>query len=454
LLLADAVGLGLAYILVDAFSAPVDGVHQSAEWSFLLTLPIWIVIGVSVGLYDGDRSTRRSIAAVASVATITVGLSYVGSILLLEAKRSLLGGIAFCALAIALVMATRLAVCILLRHTSRQRTVVVGHGVVAQQLAGKLIRGPRSRVEIIGFVDSDRKRLRHDLKELPELGRADELPSLVRSLGVDRVVVGSSNASHEETVRLLDSIKDLGVRIDVVPRPFRTVDAGVALDDFDAIRVISISPSRHTAAPMAAKRAIDVVCATVGLVLLAPLFAFVAWRIKRESPGPVFFKQTRVGKDMKPFTMLKFRSMWEGTDSRSHQGSISEVMRSGSVPADNHLHKLDRADAVTTTGQWIRRWSVDELPQLVNVLRGEMSLVGPRPCIPYELEHFRPHHFERFRMPAGITGLWQATARARATFAESLEMDVLYVNAWSLPLDLRLLARTMLVLTSQQGLTK
>ena len=157
---------------------------------------------------------------------------------------------------------------------------------------------------------------------------------------------------------------------------------------------------------------------------------------------------------MKPFTMLKFRSMWEGTGSRSHQQAVGEMMRSGSVPTDDHLYKLDRVDAVTPTGQWIRRWSVDELPQLVNVLRGEMSLVGPRPCIPYEMEHFRPHHFERFRMPAGITGFWQATARAQATFAEALEMDVLYVKSWSLTLDLRLLARTMLVLVSPQGSTK
>ncbi len=119
----------------------------------------------------------------------------------------------------------------------------------------------------------------------------------------------------------------------------------------------------------------------------------------------------------------------------------------------NGIFKLDRADAITPSGRWLRKTSLDELPQLWNVLRGDMSLVGPRPCIPYETENFLPHHFDRFLVPAGITGLWQVTARAHATFREALDMDVAYARGWSLGLDLRLMCRTPATLLVRKGTT-
>jgi lipopolysaccharide/colanic/teichoic acid biosynthesis glycosyltransferase len=125
---------------------------------------------------------------------------------------------------------------------------------------------------------------------------------------------------------------------------------------------------------------------------------------------------------------------------------------SASAPVhDNGMYKLDRADAVTSVGAFLRRTSLDELPQLLNVLRGDMSLVGPRPCIPYETEHFAPHHFERFLVPAGITGYWQVWARARSTFGEALDMDVAYARGWSLGLDLWVLMRTPLEVLRRKG---
>jgi lipopolysaccharide/colanic/teichoic acid biosynthesis glycosyltransferase len=128
-------------------------------------------------------------------------------------------------------------------------------------------------------------------------------------------------------------------------------------------------------------------------------------------------------------------------------------MDTQAVPNDNGLYKLEQTHETTTFGRFLRRTSLDELPQLVNVLRGDMSLVGPRPCLPYEVDHFRPHHFERFSVPAGITGLWQVTARARSTFLEALEMDVAYARGWSLGLDLWLMARTPLQLLTRKGTT-
>jgi lipopolysaccharide/colanic/teichoic acid biosynthesis glycosyltransferase len=192
------------------------------------------------------------------------------------------------------------------------------------------------------------------------------------------------------------------------------------------------------------KRALDVAVAAVALVLVAPLMLIVAWMIKRDSSGPVFFRQRRLGKDMHEFTLLKFRTMRVETNDSAHRAFIAATMSHKAAPEPTGLYKLKRDDAVTRIGAWLRRTSMDELPQLVNVLRGEMSLVGPRPCLAYELERFESHHFDRFLVPAGLTGLWQTSARAHSTFGEALDMDVLYAQSWSLGLDLLLLARTPL----------
>ena len=148
-----------------------------------------------------------------------------------------------------------------------------------------------------------------------------------------------------------------------------------------------------------------------------------------------------LGMDMREFTALKFRTMTVDVDESAHRDYIRQTMSASANVGDNGVYKLARSE-VTRVGRWLRETSLDELPQLVNVLRGDMSLVGPRPCIPYETEHFRSYHFERFLVPQGLTGLWQVTARSRATFGEALDMDVAYARGWSLGLDLRLLCCT------------
>lgn len=199
------------------------------------------------------------------------------------------------------------------------------------------------------------------------------------------------------------------------------------------------------------KRWVDVVVSAVLIVLTAPLLAATAAAIKLTSPGPVFFRQKRLGLDMREFTMLKFRTMSVDTCAEEHREYIRNSMDASSAAHDNGLYKLQRQNVVTRVGRWLRKTSLDELPQLINVLRGEMSLVGPRPCIAYETEFFEPHHFERFRVPPGLTGLWQVTARAHATFREALDMDVAYVRSSSLSRDIWLLCRTPAQIFCRRG---
>jgi lipopolysaccharide/colanic/teichoic acid biosynthesis glycosyltransferase len=201
------------------------------------------------------------------------------------------------------------------------------------------------------------------------------------------------------------------------------------------------------------KRIVDVLVASVVLCIVSPLLAYVAWRIRRDSPGPILFRQARLGRDMHEFTILKFRTMATDADGEQHREYIRDSMLGTVNASASGLFKLERDEVITSFGRWLRRTSIDELPQLVNVLRGEMSLVGPRPCLPYEAEHFEPHHFERFLVPAGMTGLWQVTMRARATFLEALELDVAYVRRFSLLLDLRILLATPLQVLRQNRTT-
>jgi lipopolysaccharide/colanic/teichoic acid biosynthesis glycosyltransferase len=193
-------------------------------------------------------------------------------------------------------------------------------------------------------------------------------------------------------------------------------------------------------------RSLDIAGAAIMLIVTAPLMLVVALLIRRGSPGPVFFRQERLGLDMRAFTLLKFRTMHEDTDDTPHREYLKQISSPHAAPEESNLYKLDRSDVTTPIGRWLRRMSLDELPQILNVLRGDMSLVGPRPAIAYELELYAPHHFERFLVPAGLTGLWQVEARAHSTFREALDLDVVYARSWSLGLDLRLLLRTPMLI--------
>jgi exopolysaccharide biosynthesis polyprenyl glycosylphosphotransferase len=333
------------------------------------------------------------------------------------------------------------------RHDAHlENTVIVGAGDVGQLVGRKLLQHPEYGSRVVGFLDAQPKALWPDLVDLPLLGRPDQLMDVVERYGVERVVIAFSKDSNDKLLEMARGLQGRGIRVSIVPRLFEAVGPAFGSRAIEGLPLIELSQAGLSSSSLAIKRAIDLVVATTALVLTSPLFAVITLLIKRDSPGPVFFRQTRLAKGMREFTMLKFRTMAVHTDATAHREYIREIMHTHAVPQSNRLYKLDRPEAVTRVGSWLRKTSIDELPQLINVVRGEMSLVGPRPCIPYELEFFEPHHFDRFLLPAGCTGLWQVTGRAHSTFREALELDVAYVRSWSLGLDLRLLLRTPLVL--------
>jgi lipopolysaccharide/colanic/teichoic acid biosynthesis glycosyltransferase len=203
---------------------------------------------------------------------------------------------------------------------------------------------------------------------------------------------------------------------------------------------------------LVAKRLLDVIVSVVALVTFAPVFAGLWLTIKLDSPGPVIFRQWRVGKDGKVFLCLKFRTMVHKADETAHRDAISRMWDGQHLSDDvNAAYKLTMDIRITRAGRWIRRMSLDELPQLINVLRGEMSVVGPRPAIPYELEHFQAWHHERHSVKPGLTGLWQVRGRGRVGPDEMLGMDVEYARTWTIWTDLWLILLTLPAVLKARG---
>ncbi len=206
-------------------------------------------------------------------------------------------------------------------------------------------------------------------------------------------------------------------------------------------------------ASRAARRALDVSVAALGLVLAAPLLLAIALAVRIDSPGPAFFRQYRIGLNREPFLVNKFRTMRFEADPAPHREYIAQLVSGAqSQSTEGHeLFKLTVDDRVTRVGRLLRRSSMDELPQLWNVLKGEMSLVGPRPVVPYELDHYKESYFKRFAVKPGMTGLWQVSGRNETGYLEMVQLDVEYVERRSLRLDLAILRKTVGVVLSRRG---
>jgi exopolysaccharide biosynthesis polyprenyl glycosylphosphotransferase len=457
LLAADLLALALAFL---AASALVGSDGAPSLPVLLAAVPAWVVAAKLYGLYERDTawaaySTTEELAAVVHLLTVGAWSTVVVGLLAGVGTPRLSWLVVVWLLAIPAVGAARSVARGMCKQTTpyRQNAIVVGAGDVGQLVARKLLQHPEYGINVVGLVDTNPRARRRELDHVQLLGRPDQLKALVEDLDVERVIVAFSAGSDAETVGLVRAVSELDrdVQVDLVPRLFELVGPRAFVHSIEGMPLVGIPPLRLPRSSRALKRAVDVAGATIALVLTAPLILLFAVLIKRDSEGPVFFHQERLGREMRPFDLLKFRTMTVDTDPAEHLAYIRETMTAAAAPRANGLYKLDRSRSVTRVGTWLRRTSLDELPQLINVLRGDMSLVGPRPCLATETELFSPHHFERFLVPAGLTGLWQVTARAKSTFGEALDMDVTYARGWSLLLDVRLLLRTPVQLLRPGG---
>jgi exopolysaccharide biosynthesis polyprenyl glycosylphosphotransferase len=210
------------------------------------------------------------------------------------------------------------------------------------------------------------------------------------------------------------------------------------------LTALSLRPVRLTGTQVIAKRAFDLTVAGLGTLLLSPIFLAIAAAIKITTPGPVFFRQRRVGHRGRPFTILKFRTMQVGAEQL-----IDELRERHGV--ENLMFKLKDDPRVTAVGRFLRKLSMDELPQLINVVKGDMSLVGPRPPLPEEVTRYADWQFDRLEVPPGITGLWQVSGRSELSFDDCVRLDLFYIENWSIAYDLYIVAKTLPALISSRG---
>jgi exopolysaccharide biosynthesis polyprenyl glycosylphosphotransferase len=453
LLTADVLALLFSFWLARTLLGFAPSASGRQVLLLLVAAVTWLGAAKLYGLYDADakrpnHSTADEILTLFHLTTIGVAVLLVTAWGTGLAHPTLASSLGLWALSfVSIVFARSLARFYCVRHPAFvQNTIIVGAGDVGQALARKLLQHPEYGLKVMGFVDSHPKERREDLQDLTLLGTQPELPALVREHSVDRVLFAFSNDRHEELIRLVRLLRDLNVRIDIVPRLFEILPR--ADHTVEGIPLVSLPAFRLSRTAQVRKRVFDIVVAGVGLFLIAPLFLVIALLSRIERHGPVFFKQLRMGAGKKPFYVYKFRTMVSDADER--KSSLAHLNKHAQNGGDPRMFKIPNDPRVTPLGRILRRYSLDELPQLVNVLKGEMTLVGPRPLILEEDRHVPEWARRRLELKPGITGLWQVLGNSHTSFEEMVRLDYEYVATWSMWRDFQLMLKTLPVVAGRR----
>jgi exopolysaccharide biosynthesis polyprenyl glycosylphosphotransferase len=449
LALADMAGIVAAYLAVWTVHPPSGG-ELLDRLPLLAVLPLWVVLNKLLGLYDRDdklihKSTLDELPGL--IHSLTIGtllvFTFGGALMPVETQRAPAAMFWLMACFSVPVMRAMARTWVRVRFAP-ERCLIVGSGSVAEVLARKLAGHPEYGMELVGFIDGERGlKRRPPATPIPMLGDVAHFTDICREHGIERVIVGFSSASNDETLDIVRAAKRAQIKITIVPRLFEVIGHSVVVDEVEGMTVLSLRGLSRARSSLMIKRAIDVCGAGLGMLVIAPVLLAIALAVKLDSRGPVLFAQRRMGRN-KDFRMLKFRTMVVGADQMKQ-----DLLHLNE--ADGPMFKIERDPRITRVGRFLRKTSLDELPQLWNVLRGEMSLVGPRPLIPDEDDHVIGWHRTRLELTPGLTGPWQVAGRTAVPFHEMVKMDYLYVAEWSLWNDIRLLLRTMPVVLMGRG---
>ncbi len=320
------------------------------------------------------------------------------------------------------------------------RTLIVGTNHEAERLAD-LLKGS-SVFQPVGFVwtgGGDPK-----LDGLPRVGDVERILEGSRSIDADCLFVASTAVSADQMSAVARAARREGLELRVSANLPEVHSTRVALQPIDGVMTLALQPVHLTGAQAVVKRTFDIVVSGLSLILLSPVSLLIALVIKVDSTGPIHFRQERVGRHQRPFTLLKFRTMV--ADAEAMQDTLRDANE-----VDEPLFKIRNDPRTTRVGRFLRRWSLDELPQLWNVLRGDMSLVGPRPSLAQEVAQYEPWHLDRLEVRPGMTGLWQVSGRSALNFDDYVRLDLYYIENWSLAYDLFVMARTIPAVVRRTG---
>ncbi|HEU4792206.1 MAG TPA: undecaprenyl-phosphate glucose phosphotransferase [Nitrolancea sp.] len=323
-----------------------------------------------------------------------------------------------------------------------ERVLVIGAGPAGQRIMQHLFSQPQAGYRVVGFVDDipadDNWGIATEWRvERPSyLGRVSEIAEVVRDHHIDEVIIALPPTAHEATLSIIEQCREREVRFTLVPDLFELALDRIHINEVAGLPLIGLKDTRIRGANYLIKRGMDLMIALTVLILAAPLMLLIALAVRLSSPGPVFFRQERVGKGGRRFTLYKFRSMCQ--DAEERKAELQATYQLGTL-----LFKIKDDPRVTRVGHFLRRTSLDELPQFFNVLLGEMSVVGPRPPVPAEVRAYDDWHYERLLVTPGLTGLWQVSGRSNLTFDEMVKLDLYYAEHWSPWLDIKLMLRTV-----------
>jgi exopolysaccharide biosynthesis polyprenyl glycosylphosphotransferase len=314
--------------------------------------------------------------------------------------------------------------------------LVVGTGKEAEKIAEVIQQQHHWNLRLVGFISTDEARREGPLKGYPVLGGRDDFPRIIHQNVIDEVIFAVPRQTVEKLEDLFLLCEEQGIKTRVTLSLFPHILSKIFLEKLQDIPLLTFSTTPTNEIALFGKRAMDVALSSMALILMSPLFLVISVLIKMTSEGPVFFKQERGGLYFRRFVMYKFRSMTADAEARkSDLRNLNE--------ADGPIFKIKDDPRITAVGKWIRKTSIDELPQLINVLKGDMSIVGPRPHPVEEAKEYTTWQRRRLSMKPGISGLWQIGGRSNTTFAESMKLDLDYIDNWSLWLDLKILLKTI-----------
>ncbi|MEZ4711357.1 MAG: sugar transferase [Caldilineaceae bacterium] len=447
------VQLGLAWAIHLRFVIPF-GQEVRPEyiphWMYVPNLSMYIAVGLLwavIFLFFSCYTPRRIIFWIDEFQRITMahtmaalslsGLLYLANIPLLRLIFAY-----FYMLTLAMLLGYRIFLRLWHRfqsngNTSVARILVVGAGPIGQEIVSEFKRQQWPGIEFVGFVDTALFKQDTHVLGLPVLGKLDDATDIVRRYHVDEIIVALPRDAHAHLANLVARLHELPVRLRIVPDYFDLAYHGATVENLGHIPLIGLRDPAIDGVQRFAKRLLDVVVALITLILTSPLLALVALLIKLEDGGPIFYRAARVGENGKLFYMLKFRSMVVNAEQK-----LMEKFQQDHA-ASTVFHKKPNDPRVTRIGRLLRRTSIDELPQLFNVLHGEMSLVGPRPELPMLVKEYATWQRKRFAVPQGITGWWQINGRSDNPMHLHTDQDLYYIQHYSLWLDLQILWRTI-----------
>jgi exopolysaccharide biosynthesis polyprenyl glycosylphosphotransferase len=457
--LADALLIVFSFILayfirfkilvfITPSSIPIFEKYSSI---LLFVTLLWLAVFKLVGLYENKKYT----AFVDEIALLFWGVSVGAMILLglLFLYRELwfsrlvilnVWWIAFLlmgALRLVRLLFSRLAH---FRGFGLRNTLILGAGEIGQTLAGKMAKDRGLGYRVVGFLDDDPAKIGQNYFDVRVLGALSLAKEVIKKQKVDEVVIASSDIPAEQTLDIITECERFGVEFKIVPGILELIASRVDVDELAGVPLLTVSEIRLKGFNALLKRTMDILLSALGIIILSPLLLAAAVLVKLTSPGPVFYTQERVGLDGRPFSIYKFRSMVVGADQL-----ISEI--AGRSEVAGHLFKMKKDPRTTSVGRFMRRFSIDELPQLLNVFFGQMSLVGPRPPLPREVVKYNSWQLKRLRVRPGITGPWQVQGRSHLPFDDMVRLDIYYIENWSLWLDLKILLRTIPVVLTCSG---